>query len=123
MRIRAMLVASAMFGTVLAAPVAAQAGREQCQSNKQCVWGNNNFNWLIAAQYHGQGVVDVFNNANGENNQGDSWSNRSASYAGCLYDGDNGSSALLTMGKTSSDGNMWFGDSDKTSSMKTNGPC
>jgi hypothetical protein len=111
-----------MFGVVLAAPTVADAALSQCTGSKMCVWGNNDFNWLIAAQDHGQGVIDVFNDANGENNQADSWANRSGTYNGCLYDGQ-GTGALLTMGKTSNDNNVSVFDSDKTSSMRTNRGC
>ncbi len=123
MRIRSIAVAGAMLATALAAPLTAHASIDQCLSNKMCVWGNNNFEWLIAAQLHGQGVMDVFNDAAGENNQADSWQNRSNTYSGCLYDNSNGTSAILTMGKASSNGNVSFTDSDKTSSMRTNGGC
>ncbi|QMW66175.1 hypothetical protein H4N58_18880 [Mumia sp. ZJ1417] len=88
-----------------------------------CVWGNNDYKLLIAAQADGQGVVDVFNDANGEDNQADSWQNRSNDYKGCLYDGRNGTGALLTMGIASRDDNMSVFDSDKTSSMRTNKGC
>jgi len=88
-----------------------------------CVWGNNDFVWLIAAQNHGQGVLDVFNDSKGENDQADSWKNRSVDYAGCLYNHANGRDPLKTMPKGGKDNNMFFADSDKTSSMRTDGAC
>jgi len=122
MRIRSIAAGGMLLGTVLAAPIAAHASLAQCTGSNMCVWGNNNYDWLLAAQAHGQGVIDVFNDAKGENNQADSWQNRSNTYAGCLYYGQ-GTSALLTMVKASKDDNVSFTDSDKTSSMRTNGPC
>lgn len=123
MRIRSMIIAAAFAGATLAAPVAAEASLSQCTGTKMCVWGNNGFSWLIAAQAHGQGVIDVFNDANGENDEADSWANRSGTYNGCLYNNSNGTDGLLTMGKTSNDTNVSVFDSDRTSSMKTNGGC
>lgn len=87
-----------------------------------CVWGNNDVDWLIAAQLHGQGVIDVFNDGNGENNRADSWANKSNDYAGRLHDGQ-GMDALLAMGKVSIDNNVSVVDSDRTSSMRTNRGC
>jgi hypothetical protein len=118
-----MALAGAVLATALAAPMAANASLAQCTGSKMCVWGNNDFQWLLAAQDHGQGVIDVFNDAAGENNAADSWQNRSNSYAGCLYNNSNGTGALLTMGKADKKANVSFTDSDKTSSMRTNGAC
>lgn len=39
----------------LAGPTTANAALSYCNSNYICVWGNNDYKWLIAEQYHGQG--------------------------------------------------------------------
>ena len=117
-----MLIAALVTG-VMSVPLASNAALSQCTGTKMCVWGNNDFEWLIAAQNHGKDVVDAFNDAAGENNAADSWQNRSNTYSGCLYDGSNGSNHLQTMKKGSKDDNMLFLDADKASSMRTNGPC
>lgn len=122
MRIKTVAIAVAMFGTTLAAPTVAQASFSQCYSSNMCAWGNNDYNWLIANQSGGQNLVDPFDDSIGENNQTDSWANRSTTYNGCLYDGQ-GSNPLVTMLKSNSEANMSFVVSDKTSSMKTNGAC
>lgn len=123
MRIKTIFVAVAFAGAALAAPTAAHASLAQCSGTKMCVWGNNGFNWLIAAQDSGQGILDVFNDAKGENDEADSWANRSGTYNGCLYNNSDGTGPLLTMGKVSNDTNVSVFDSDKTSSMRTNRGC
>lgn len=122
MRVRATVIAAAMLGVALVAPTTAQAALSQCTGTKMCVWGNNNFVWLLAAQAHGQGVIDPFNNSQGEDGEADSWANRSGTYNGCLYDG-HGTSPLKTMSRTSNDNNMLFLDSNRASSMRTNEGC
>jgi len=67
--------------------------------------------------------MDVFNDAAGENDQADSWMNRSSRFDGCLYDHSDGTHSLLTMGRGDERLNMSFLDSDKTSSMRTNRRC
>jgi hypothetical protein len=121
--VRSLATAGALFAVAVVAPLTAQASLSQCTGSKVCVWGNNDYKLLIAAQAHGQGVVDPFNDANGENNQADSWQNRSNNYKGCLYDGGNGTGALLTMGIASRDNDVSAFDSDKASSMRTNRGC
>jgi len=123
MRIRNLVISAALVGTVLAAPVPAEATLSQCASNKMCVWGNNGYDWLLAAQLHNQGLLDVFNDGLNEDDAADSWANRSASYNGCLYDDEAGQNSLLTMGKVSNDTNMSVFDSDKTDAMRTNRGC
>lgn len=82
MHLRSGIVAGAMLAAALATPGVAHASLSQCLTDKMCVWGNNNYEWLIAAQLHGQGVLDVFNDAAGENDAADSWQNRSNAYQG-----------------------------------------
>ena len=121
--LRSGIVAGALLAAALATPGVAHASLSQCLTDKMCVWGNNNYEWLIAAQLHGQGVLDVFNDAAGENDAADSWQNRSNAYQGCLYDHSDGTHSLLTMPKASKNPNVSWTDSDKTSSMRTNAGC
>lgn len=124
MRIKGLIIGGALAFASLAAPMSADAGISQCKTDKMCVWGNGDYNWLIAAQIHNQGSwLDVFNDANGENNQQDSWANRSASYTGCLADDADGGGDRLTMKKSSSDGDLAWFNSNSTSAMRTKGGC
>ncbi len=102
----------------------ASASLSQCTGTNMCAWGNNDFNWLIANQAHGQSNwIDPFNDANGENNQTDSWANRSATYTGCLADSANGDGDRVTMAKASNDNNLAFFNSDEASGMRTKNGC
>jgi hypothetical protein len=89
-----------------------------------CAWGENDFRWLLTAQAHGQSAwLDTFNNHTGEDNQTDSWANRSATYTGCLSQHDDGSGDRVTMGRNSNDNNMWWYDADDASAIRTKGGC
>lgn len=124
MRLKGMVIAGAMTVAGLAAPVAAQAGINECGDSYMCVWGNGNFDWRIAAQIHGQGSwLDVFNDANNEDNQQDSWANRSNQYTGCLADDADGGGDRLTMAKGSSDPDLAWFNSNSTSAMRTKNGC
>jgi hypothetical protein len=92
--------------------------------NKDVRLGNNDFNWLIAAQVRGRDSwSDTFNNANGEDDQTDSWANTSTSWTGCLADHTDGSGNEITMRRTSNENNVSVLDSDMASSMKTANGC
>lgn len=109
---------------VVGAPNVAYAALDQCGSNKMCAWGNNNYNWLLAAQIHGQGSwLDVFNNGSGEDNQTDSWANRSATYTGCLAADVDGGGDRIRMAKLDKDPNLAFFNSDEASAMRTKNGC
>lgn len=125
MRSIKLAVGAALVVAAVGAPTGASATIGQCLSNKMCAWGNNDFNWLLAAQIHGQGpgFLDVFNNGAGENDETDSWANRSADYTGCLAANDDGTGDRLTMRKVSNDPNLAFFNSDEVSSMRTKGGC
>lgn len=124
MRVKGWVIAGAMAFAGLAAPTAAQAGLNQCGTNYMCVWGNGNYEWLIAAQVHGQGSwMDVFNDANGENNQQDSWANRSNTYTGCMADDVDGGGDRITMAKASSDPELAWFNSNSKSAMRTKNGC
>lgn len=124
MRPKALLIAGALTVAGLASPVAAQASLSQCDTNHMCAWGNNDYGWLLANQNHGQGSwLDVFNDGTGENDETDSWANRSALYTGCLAEDVDGGGDRLIMGKTSSDPNLAFFNSDMVSAMRTKNGC
>ncbi len=88
-------------------------------SDRSCIWGNNDYAWIIGERAPGGGLV----NLSGEvNNQMDSWGNRTTvNSAG--YDGANGGASCQTFSAGSRDNNVSFENSDEISSWKTNGGC
>ena len=124
MRGKPLIISSALAFATLVAPSTASAGISQCSSNHMCAWGNNNYNWLLANQPHGYtDYRDVFNDANGENDQTDSWANFSYVYTGCLRDNVFGTGNSMTMWVNSADPNVSVFNSDMVSSMRTSGGC
>jgi hypothetical protein len=84
-----------------------------------CIWGNNDFQWLIAERAGGRGMVDLTGEAN---NQNDSWGNRSTYYAGA-YDGKDGTGECSELPEFSKDDNIGFYDADDWSSWRTQYGC
>lgn len=122
MRSRSLLTVGAIAAACLVAPSSAVASLSECNSNHMCAWGNNDFRWKIAEQYHGQDPwLDPFNAE--ENDETDSWANRSATYTGCLAEHVDGEGDRLTMARASSDGNLAWFNSDMASSMRTKYGC
>lgn len=107
---------------VVSSGISAEATLSQCNSNHMCAWGNNDFNWLIAEQKHGQGSwLDPFSAS--ENDETDSYANRSATYTGCLAQHTGGGGDRVTMAKNSNDNNLASWNSDEASSMRTKYGC
>jgi len=114
------VVGVAMLGSAFVAPAAAHAALSECNSNHMCIWGNNDYQWLIGERYHGGGITDL---SGDRNNQMDSWANRSATYTGCMFSGANGSGDRQTMARNSSDNNVASWNSDEVSSWRTSSGC
>ncbi|MBE7326037.1 hypothetical protein IEQ44_15425 [Nocardioides sp. Y6] len=96
----------------------------QCADNKVCVWGNNDYEWLLAAQLHGQrSWLDVFNNGKGENNQNDSWANKSSRHDGCGVDKVDGGGDRITFWRDSRDPDLAWFNSNFVSAMRTTNGC
>ncbi len=119
------LVTGALAIATLAAPAAAQASLSDCNSNYMCVWGNNDFKWMIAERFHGNSEwVEPFDGD--ENNENDSWANRSVDYTGCLADGIDGGGDTgdrVTLHRNDNDNDLAWFNSDFASSMRTKGGC
>ncbi len=106
----------------LAAPTHAQAYLSDCNANHMCVWGLNDFRWMIAERYHGNSDwLDPFTGE--ENDENDSWANRSVTYTGCMAEHVDGGGDRLTMAEGSSDKDMAWFNSNETSSMRTKYGC
>ena len=99
----------------------ASASLSQCDSNNMCMWGNNDFLWLIGERGHGSSTVT---NLSGDaNDEMDSWANRSTSYTGCMFGAANGSGDRQTMARASNDNNVAPWNSDEVSSWRTANGC
>jgi hypothetical protein len=97
----------------------AQASFEECDANMVCMWGNNDFVWLIGERGPGGGVVNLDSLVN---DQMDSWGNRSTSNAAGYADA-NGSGDCQTFVAGQRDANVAPWNSDEITSWKTNGGC
>lgn len=98
----------------------AAASFSQCNSGNVCLWGNNDFDWLLAERLGGS--TSVWNLSNADNNRMDSWGNRST-FSGCGYGGFNGSGDKQTFGAGQRDDNVAPWNSDEVSSWKTRYGC
>lgn len=121
MNIRKRFAASGIIvGALLVAPhVSAQAAFSQCDDNRVCGWGNNDFNWLIIERNSG---LPLANHQGDANNELDSWANRSVTNARG-YDGYNYQGECQTFWRGDSDNNVAPWHSDEVSSTSTSGGC
>ncbi|WP_181009222.1 peptidase inhibitor family I36 protein [Streptomyces sp. SM11] len=122
MRAKKVIASTALLFAALAmTPSTANAALSQCNSNNMCLWGNNDFAWLIGERGHGQ---SSFANLSGEkNDEMDSWANRSASYDGCMTEHANGGGDKQGMRRASNDNNVSPLNSDEVTSFRTSGGC
>jgi hypothetical protein len=120
MRIKKIAIITVLALTGLVAIAGAQASFSECNSGHVCMWGNNDFQWLIAERDEGNGLV----NLSGErDNQMDSWANRGAYHNASGFGGQNGTGDCQTFAKGKSDNNVAFWNSDEVSSWRTNVGC
>lgn len=121
MRIKLLLVGAMIAATAALAPAFASGALSDCNSGNMCLWGNNDYQWMIAERAAGSGTIT---NLTGDaDNQMDSWANRSASYNGCGYGGANGTGDTQQFNANSSDPNVAFFNSDEVSSWRTRYGC
>jgi peptidase inhibitor family I36 len=112
------LVALALAGA--AASGGAQAAFSDCDPNRSCLWGNNDFIWLLSERAAGGGLLSF--SGQDRNNQMDSWGNRTTiNSAG--YDSTSGTGDCQTFQRGSNDNNVSFVNSDEVSSWRTNHGC
>lgn len=124
MALKKFLVLGVLAASTVVAQPAAHAALSQCADNKVCVWGNNDYEWLLAAQLHGQrSWLDVFNNGKGENNQNDSWANKSSRHDGCGVDKVDGGGDRITFWRDSRDPDLAWFNSNFVSAMRTTNGC
>jgi hypothetical protein len=111
-----------LAASAVVAPLSASASMSQCGSDHMCVWGNDNYDWLLANQIHGQvNWFDPF--GAGQNNEDQSWANRSSTYTGCVADGAYGSGGTITLSRNGEDPNLAVWNDNQGSSMRTAYGC
>jgi hypothetical protein len=119
MKVRLVTGVVALWGTLAFAGAPATATFSQCSSNRVCLWGNNDYDWLLIQRSPGLGVAAL---SSGINNRMDSWANRTTTNARG-YDGSSGTGDCQTFARGSSDNNVNTFNSDEVSSTATNGGC
>jgi hypothetical protein len=119
---RGKLIASAIVAvTAVTVPGLASGSLSQCPSGNVCLWGNNDFQWLIGNRAGGNGTIT---NLSGDaNNQMDSWANRSSTYSACGYGGANGTGDRQGWSPNNNDSNVAPWNSDEISSWRTRYGC
>lgn len=114
------LVAGAFIaGTALLAPnTASSAAFSDCNSNYVCLWGNNDYQWMLIEKYTNQEGTNLYGE---ENNQTDSWGNRSTRNARAWDTHSGGDCWTLSAGER--DPNLAPWNSDRFSRLATTGGC
>jgi len=86
-----------------------------------CLWGNNDFVYML--EERGAGDSTIINLTGEDNDEMDSWANRSLSYAGCMWSDANGSGDRQTLARNDNDNNVAPANSDEVSSWRTAYAC
>lgn len=120
-RIRPALLAFTLAATgVLGFTSTAEAAFSDCDPGKVCLWGNNDFLWLLEERTAGSTTIV---NLNGEsNNETDSWANR-GTQTGAGFDNAGGSGDCINFTAGQSDNNLAFWNSDEVSAWRTKNAC
>lgn len=116
---KVLLIVLVLVGMTLGTARVTQAAFSDCYSGRVCMWGNNDFQWLIGNRSAGYGVVNLYGDAN---NQMESWANRTGTHA-AGYDGFDGYSNCQTFSKGGNDNNVAPWKADDVSSWRTDRGC
>lgn len=121
MRLKTAVATGMLVGAGFLAGIgSASAHLSDCNNNYMCMWGNNDFNWMLGERFHGNGIANLPSWAN---DQMDSWANKSSTYTGCMYQHSNAGGDRQTMGRASNDNNVAYWNSDEVSSWRTQHGC
>ncbi|MEV5692231.1 MULTISPECIES: peptidase inhibitor family I36 protein [Micromonospora] len=122
MRIKNLIASAMIVGTgLLLVPGVASAALSDCDANKMCLWGNNDYKWMLNERDAGSSTIQ---NLSGDaNDEMDSWANKSSTYSGCMWSDANGSGDRQTLGRNQSDNNVSPANSDEVSSWRTAYSC
>lgn len=121
MRLKSGLACAMITLSAVGVTANANADLRQCNSGNACMWGNNDYHWLIAERPGGQGRYINFGRQE-RNDEMDSWANKSGFY-GCWYEDANGRGGRNRMDARDRDNNMAPWDSDEASSWRTRFGC
>lgn len=102
-------------------PGVANAALADCDSGNMCLWGNNDYKWMLSER--GAGDSTIKNLSGDANDEMDSWANKSGTYAGCMWSDANGSGDRQTLSRNSHDNNVAPYNSDEVSSWRTAYAC
>lgn len=119
MRFKKLGVLTILVLTGIGVSTSAQASFSECDANRVCMWGNNDFLWLIGERAPNGGLVALTGDAN---DQMDSWGNRTVVNA-AGHEHSNGTGDCQTFQAGQSDNNVAFFNSDEVSSWRTNHGC
>ena len=119
MKVRFLTGIVALLGTLAFAGAPATASFSQCGTDRVCLWGNNDYDWLLLTRTAGGGVQAM---PYGTLNRMDSWANRTTTNARG-YDNTNGTGDCQTFTRGSSNPNVSVLNSDEVSGTARNGAC
>ena len=118
---KTLLAGAIIIGTSLTIAGTANAALTDCTGTQMCMWGNNDFVFLIAARTPlNSTIVNLTGDAN---NEMDSWQNRSPTYDGCMWANNDGTGDAQTSHKADSDNNVSPLNSDEVSSYRARVGC
>ncbi|MEU8671973.1 peptidase inhibitor family I36 protein [Streptomyces anulatus] len=121
MRIKKVIASVMLVGSALMVTPVANAAISDCNNNNMCMWGNNDYQWMIGERAHGSATLV---NLSGDNdNAMDSWSNESGTHSGCMYGAFNGTGDRQGMAPEANDNNVSPLNSDEVSSWRTRHGC
>ena len=119
MRIKIALAVAASMVSGLAWATPAMATEAQCLSNRACLFGNNDFDWLISMRTPNAGLMNMSATVN---DKMDSWINRTNQSARG-YEHADARGACQTFSSNTKEPNVSFWNSDEVSSWATDGKC
>ncbi|MEU5826166.1 peptidase inhibitor family I36 protein [Micromonospora tulbaghiae] len=122
MRIKNLIASAMIVGTGLVlVPGTASAALSDCDAAYMCLWGNNDYKWMLVERAQGSSTIQ---NLSGDaNDEMDSWANKSTTHSGCMWKDANGSGDRQTLIRNSSDSNVSPANSDEVSSWRTAYSC
>lgn len=118
-RAKATAAISAVALTAVLAGSGAQAAFSECAPNRACLWGNNDYVYLLSTRAPGEGIINLGATTNDEM---DSWGNRTTrNAAGYGYADGIGICQTFAAGRTDNNVASWY--SDAVTSWQTNSGC
>lgn len=120
MRVTSAMSAGLITFTFFAIAGTANAEFKDCDAGKMCLWGNNDYKWMLGEKPVDQPIDNLYDD---KDNEMDSWANRSSDWRGCMFGGHDGDGDKQLMRTLSSDDNVSPLNSDEVSSWRTRRGC